>query len=123
MYFLGLCPGDVDLNVSSPGWAKHAWSSSFAPWVAESTILVYYYTRFDAPRCLAMLQQAAVTSLCAPPTKWRMLIQADLGAKPRETDSIRGIVLSDNQVQLFKFRRQPNSAGNQRNDISVKKAI
>jgi acetyl-CoA synthetase len=82
MYFLGLRPGDVHLNISSPGWAKHAWSSYFAPWIAESTIVVYNYTRFDAPRFLTMLRQAEVTSLCAPPTVWRMLIQADLGARP-----------------------------------------
>ena len=82
MYFLGLRPGDVHLNISSPGWAKHAWSSFFAPWIAESTILVYNYTRFDASRFLAMLRRADVTSMCAPPTVWRMLIQADLGTKP-----------------------------------------
>lgn len=82
MYFLGLRPGDVHLNISSPGWAKHAWSSFFAPWIAESTILVYNYRRFDASRFLTMLRQADVSSLCAPPTVWRMLIQADLGARP-----------------------------------------
>jgi acetyl-CoA synthetase len=82
MYFIGLRRGDVHLNISSPGWAKHAWSSFFAPWIAESTILVYNYSRFDASRFLTMLRQADVTSLCAPPTVWRMLIQAKLGAKP-----------------------------------------
>jgi acetyl-CoA synthetase len=82
MYFLGLRPGDVHLNISSPGWAKHAWSSFFTPWIAESTILVYNYVRFDASRFLTMLHQADVTSMCAPPTVWRMLIQANLGTKP-----------------------------------------
>jgi acetyl-CoA synthetase len=82
MYFLGLRPGDVHLNISSPGWAKHAWSSFFAPWIAESTIVVYNYTRFDAARFLSMLRHAEVSSLCAPPTVWRMLIQAELGARP-----------------------------------------
>lgn len=82
MYLLGLRPGDVHLNISSPGWAKHAWSSFFAPWIAESTVLVYNYGRFDASRLLAILRNAGVTSMCAPPTVWRMLIQADLGAKP-----------------------------------------
>jgi acetyl-CoA synthetase len=82
MYFLGLRPGDVHLNISSPGWAKHAWSSFFAPWIAESTILVYNYVRFDASRFLAMLRLADVTTMCAPPTVWRMLIQANLGTKP-----------------------------------------
>ncbi|MDT5016791.1 MAG: acetyl-CoA synthetase, partial [Mycobacterium sp.] len=82
VYFLGLGPGDVHLNISSPGWAKHAWSSFFAPWIAESTILVYNYARFDAARFLALLADAHVTSLCAPPTVWRMLIQADVGERP-----------------------------------------
>lgn len=82
MYFLGLRPGDVHLNISSPGWAKHAWSSFFAPWIAESTILAYNYARFDAAHFLEMLRRADVASLCAPPTVWRMLIQAELGAKP-----------------------------------------
>lgn len=82
MYFIGLAPGDVHLNISSPGWAKHAWSSFFAPWIAESTIVAYNYARFDPAKFLAMLQHVAVTSLCAPPTVWRMLIQATLGEKP-----------------------------------------
>ncbi|MEB3030056.1 AMP-binding protein [[Mycobacterium] nativiensis] len=90
MYFIGLRPGDVHLNISSPGWAKHAWSSFFAPWIAESTILVYNYTRFDPPRFLTMLRQAGVSSLCAPPTVWRMLIQADLGARPATLREVVG---------------------------------
>jgi acetyl-CoA synthetase len=82
MYFIGLRPGDVHLNISSPGWAKHAWSSFFVPWIAESTIVAYNYARFDPARFLEMLQHVAVTSLCAPPTVWRMLIQAHLGERP-----------------------------------------
>jgi acetyl-CoA synthetase len=82
MYWLGLQPGDVHFNISSPGWAKHAWSCLFAPWNAEATVFVYNYRRFDAGALLAVLRRYPVTSLCAPPTVWRMLIQADLGAAP-----------------------------------------
>ncbi|WP_318200609.1 AMP-binding protein [Streptomyces sp. SCL15-4] len=78
MYWIGLRPGDVHLNISSPGWAKHAWSSLFAPWNAEATVLVVNYTRFDATRLMAEMDRAGVTTFCAPPTVWRMLIQADL---------------------------------------------
>ncbi|MFH8790659.1 AMP-binding protein [Streptomyces roseoverticillatus] len=87
MYWIGLRPGDVHLNISSPGWAKHAWSSLFAPWNAEATVFVHNYTRFDATRLMAGMDRAGVTSFCAPPTVWRMLIQADLRAlrtPPRE---------------------------------------
>ncbi len=82
MYWLGLEPGDVHLNVSSPGWAKHAWSSFFAPLIAEATIVVYKYARFDAKAMLEQMRRCCVTSLCAPPTVWRMLIQADLSGGP-----------------------------------------
>jgi acetyl-CoA synthetase len=80
MYWLGLKPGDVHLNLSSPGWAKHAWSSFFAPWNAQATILAYHYERFDARALLGKLVSCGVTSFCAPPTVWRMLIQHDLRA-------------------------------------------
>ncbi|MEE1737810.1 AMP-binding protein [Streptomyces sp. BE147] len=87
MYWIGLKPGDVHLNISSPGWAKHAWSNLFAPWSAEATVFIFNYTRFDAARLMAEMDRSAVTSFCAPPTVWRMLIQADLSqlkTPPRE---------------------------------------
>ena len=74
----GCEPGDVHLNISSPGWAKHAWSNVFAPWNAEACVLVMNYARFDAEGVLDVLDRCQVTSFCAPPTVWRMLIQADL---------------------------------------------
>ena len=79
MYWLGLREGDLHWNISSPGWAKHAWSSVFAPWNAGATIFVYDYQRFDARRVLETIVQYGVTTLCAPPTVWRMLIGEDLG--------------------------------------------
>jgi acetyl-CoA synthetase len=78
MYWIGLQPGDVHLNVSSPGWAKHAWSNVFAPWNAEATVLVYNYARFDAAELLDVAQRCGATTFCAPPTVWRMLVQQDL---------------------------------------------
>jgi acetyl-CoA synthetase len=83
MYWLGLRPGDVHLNISSPGWAKHAWSNFFAPWLAEATVFIYNYARFDASALLDQMEREGVTTFCAPPTVWRMLINADLsGGRP-----------------------------------------
>jgi acetyl-CoA synthetase len=78
MYWIGLKPGDLHWNISSPGWAKHAWSCFFAPWNAGATIFIYNYARFSAPAVLDVLCRCKVSSLCAPPTVWRMLIQQDL---------------------------------------------
>ena len=82
MYWLGLRPGDVHLAISSPGWGKHAWSCFFAPWIAEATVFVYNYSTFDPVALREQLHRAGVSTFCAPPTVWRMLIQADVGARP-----------------------------------------
>jgi acetyl-CoA synthetase len=90
MYWIGLRPGDVHLNISSPGWAKHAWSNVFAPWNAQACVFLYNYTRFDVIALLAQMDRCGVTTFCAPPTVWRMLVQADLGqlkTPPREAVS------------------------------------
>jgi acetyl-CoA synthetase len=80
MYWIGIKPGDVHLNISSPGWAKHAWSNLYAPWNAQATILILNQSRFSAAGLLRALGDCGVSTFCAPPTVWRMLIQADLGA-------------------------------------------
>ncbi|HZU94298.1 MAG TPA: AMP-binding protein [Microbacterium sp.] len=87
MWWLGVRPDDVHLNISSPGWAKHAWSSFFSPFLAEATVFVYNYDRFDANALMQVMDAHHVSTFCAPPTVWRMLIQADLGRlahPPRE---------------------------------------
>src|SRR3954451_14550550 len=78
MYWLGLQPGDIHLNISSPGWAKHAWSCLFAPWNAGATVFVVNQPRFDAKGLLATIGRCGVTTLCAPPTVWRLFIQEKL---------------------------------------------
>jgi acetyl-CoA synthetase len=80
MYWIGLQPGGLHWNISSPGWAKHAWSCFFAPWNAGAAVFVYNYARFSAKQVLDVICRCGVTSLCAPPTVWRMLIQEDLAA-------------------------------------------
>ena len=80
MYWLGLQPGDVHLNISSPGWAKHAWSCFFAPWNAGATVFVVNQPRFDAKGLLATVARCGVTTLCAPPTVWRLFIQEKLSS-------------------------------------------
>ncbi|HEX8989897.1 MAG TPA: AMP-binding protein [Rhodocyclaceae bacterium] len=80
MFWIGLQPGDIHLNISSPGWAKHAWSCFFSPWNAGACIFLYNYARFNAKSMLGVLEKYGVTTMCAPPTVWRMMIQEDLAA-------------------------------------------
>ncbi len=82
MYWIGLRPDDLHLNISSPGWGKHAWSSFFSPWNAGATVFVYNYGRFEAKKTLEVISHFQVTTLCAPPTVWRLMVLEDLNAYP-----------------------------------------
>lgn len=82
MYWIGLQAGDLHWNISSPGWAKHAWSCVFAPWNAGATVFSYNQSRFKARDALRALVRFGVTTLCAPPTVWRLFVQEPLEDYP-----------------------------------------
>jgi len=129
MYWIGLQPGDIHLNISSPGWAKHAWSCFFAPWNAGATIFVVNQRRFDAKGLLATIGRCGVTTLCAPPTVWRLFIQENLTAfkvslreacgageplNPEVIDQVRaawGLVIRDGYGQTETTALAGNSPG------------
>lgn len=84
MFWIGVRPDDIHLNISTPGWAKHAWSSFFAPWNAGATIFVHNYDRFNAKRTLDLVARCGVTTMCAPPTVWHLFILEELKSFPIE---------------------------------------
>src|SRR5699024_5135410 len=79
MYWMGLTPGDIHLNVALSDWATVVWSSLVTPWIDEACVFFYTYARFDAHALMETMDRVGVTCFCAPPTVWRMLIHADLG--------------------------------------------
>jgi acetyl-CoA synthetase len=77
--WIGLKAGDKHFNISQPGWAKFAWSCVFAPLNLGATAFVYASKgRFVASSYLKTIQDHKVTTLCAPPTALRMLINENL---------------------------------------------
>ncbi len=82
MYWNGLRPGDVHLNISAPGWAKHAWSSFFVPWNAEAQIVALAAERSGPEHIAQVLRTREVTSFCAPPSVWRALVRHGIGRRP-----------------------------------------
>ena len=90
MYWIGLQPGDIHWNISSPGWAKHAWSCFYAPWNAQACVFVFNYVRFVPKETLDVLVRCQITTLCAPPTVWRMLVQEPLTEYPVKLREIVG---------------------------------
>jgi acetyl-CoA synthetase len=105
MYWLGCREGDVHWNISSPGWAKHAWSSVFAPWNAGATVFGYNYARFDPRRTLETIVRRGITTLCAPPTVWRMLVGEDLSAYPVRLREVVGAGEPLNPEVIERVRR------------------
>ncbi|MGD1015067.1 MAG: AMP-binding protein [Roseiarcus sp.] len=80
MFGLGVQPGDAHLDVSTPGWAKHAGLSLFAPWNAGACVLALA-GRPEPRAILDALVAHQATSFCAPPTVWRQLARLDLGRR------------------------------------------
>jgi len=78
MYWLDLQKDDIHYNISSPGWAKFAWSSFIAPWNAGATAFVYNYNAFDPDKTLALIQKYKISSLCAPLSVWKLFLVRDL---------------------------------------------
>jgi acetyl-CoA synthetase len=105
MYWIGIRPDDIHLNISSPGWAKHAWSSFFAPWNAGATIFVHNYGRFNARKTLEQVERCEVTTLCAPPTVWRSFVLEDLSAFKMKIRDLAGAGEPLNPEIMEKVRR------------------
>ncbi|OLF14686.1 AMP-binding protein [Actinophytocola xanthii] len=82
MYWAGLLPGDRHLNVAAPGWAKHSWSSLFAPWNAEATVVALPAREVAATRLPGLLDRHRVTTFCAPPSVWRAMLPAVPAHRP-----------------------------------------
>lgn len=83
LYWNGLLPGDRHVNVSSPGWAKHSWSSFFVPWNAEATIVALPEGPPDPALLPGILADRAADSFCAPPSLWQALRPHLGAASPR----------------------------------------
>ncbi|MCJ1681152.1 AMP-binding protein [Streptomyces sp. APSN-46.1] len=79
MYLIGQRPGDTHTTIAQSGWAKHACSNVFAPWSAEAGVLALSQPRFDVEATLDALVRGQVTTFCAPPTVWRMIVQQPIG--------------------------------------------
>jgi acetyl-CoA synthetase/medium-chain acyl-CoA synthetase len=79
-FWLDLKPDDLHLNLSETGWAKAAWSSLFGPWNLGAALFVQDARgKFDPAETMQLLESYPVTTFCAPPTAYRMLVLEDLG--------------------------------------------
>ena len=71
-------PDGLHFTISETGWAKAMWGKLYGQWICEAATFVYDFDRFDAAKILPMFAKYKITTFCAPPTMYRMLIKQDL---------------------------------------------
>ncbi len=71
-------PDGLHLTISDTGWAKAMWGKLYGAWLCEAAIFVYDFDRFDASKILPLFRKYNITTFCAPPTMYRMIIKEDL---------------------------------------------
>ena len=77
-YWHWVQPGGLHFTISETGWGKALWGKLYGQWLCEGAVFVYDFDRFDAEKILPMFANYNITTFCAPPTMYRMLIKQDL---------------------------------------------
>ena len=77
-YWHQVNPDGLHLTISDTGWAKAMWGKLYGQWLCEAATFVYDFDRFDAEKILPLFKKYNITTFCAPPTMYRMLIKQDL---------------------------------------------
>ena len=77
-YWQCVNPDGLHLTISDTGWAKSMWGKLYGQWLNEAAVFVYDFDRFHADDILPMFAKYHITTFCAPPTMYRMLIKEDL---------------------------------------------
>ena len=71
-------PEGLHLTISDTGWAKAAWGKIYGQWLCEAALFVYDFDKFDAADILPLFAEYKITTFCAPPTMYRMLMKEDI---------------------------------------------
>ena len=71
-------PNGLHLTISDTGWAKAAWGKIYGQWLCEAALFVYDFDKFDAADILPLFAKYQITTFCAPPTMYRMLMKEDI---------------------------------------------
>ena len=77
-YWHCVVPGKLHLTISDTGWGKALWGKLYGQWLCEAPVFVYDFERFHAEQILPLFKKYEITTFCAPPTMYRMLIKEDL---------------------------------------------
>jgi len=102
-------PDGLHLTISDTGWAKALWGKLYGQWLCEAAIFVYDFDRFDAASILPMFQKYGITTFCAPPTMYRMLIKEDL--TKYDLSSVKHATIAGEALNPEVFRQMEKATG------------
>lgn len=108
-HWQNVAPGGLHFTVSDTGWAKSAWGKIYGQWIMECAVMVYEYDRFDPSDILNIVEKYKVTSLCSPPTMFRMYINA--GLEGHDLSSLRYCTIAGEALNPDVFKNWHKSTG------------
>lgn len=102
-YWHGVSKDGLHLTISDTGWGKALWGKLYGQWLCECAVFVYNFDRFNAADILPMFKKYNITTFCAPPTMYRMLIKQDLSKY--DLSSIRRATIAGEALNPEVFRQ------------------
>ncbi len=102
-------PNGLHLTISDTGWAKALWGKLYGQWLCEAAVFVYNFDKFDAADILPMFKKYNITTFCAPPTMYRMMIKEDL--TKYDLSSIEHATIAGEALNPEVFRKMDELAG------------
>ena len=108
-YWQCVNPDGLHLTISDTGWAKALWGKLYGQWLCEAAIFVYDFDRFDAADILPLFAKHGITTFCAPPTMYRMLIKEDLSKY--DMSSVQHATIAGEALNPEVFRQMEKATG------------
>lgn len=73
-------PDGVHFTIADTGWGKAVWGKYYGQWLMEACVLTYDFDRFNAGEILSLISKYQVTSMCCPPTMYRLMMSENFDA-------------------------------------------
>ncbi len=108
-YWQCVDPDGLHLTISDTGWAKALWGKLYGQWLCEAAVFVYDFDRFEAADILPMFKRYGITTFCAPPTMYRMLIKEEL--RNYDLTSVKHATIAGEALNPEVFRQMEKATG------------
>jgi len=108
-YWHQVNPEGLHFTISDTGWAKAMWGKIYGQWLCEAANFVYDFDRFNAEKILPMFEKYGITTFCAPPTMYRMLVKQDISRF--DLSSIEHASTAGEALNPEVFRQFENNTG------------